>query len=240
MINPKDYPLTFLNSVSHVFTQVRNIIESNKDIIELVEAEDFKMVLKDKDFTSNFRFIIHEAKFEKSVASFTIEFNPTNSSSLVPRKVVQNPQGVKSSLDIWVNLIKHHNKVKIHPEDDFVNHYQEEFENWFAVDEDDADTAPFDQKRQVLIDNILEAAIKVLKDNADISDQEDLIQEAQELRKKSASQTKNQTVDALGKLYAKIRKRSIPVLKEIWRELKSFGYQKLLNSGYDDFIQFLS
>jgi hypothetical protein len=116
--------------------------------------------------------------------------------------------------------------------DDPITHgYEEEFFNQWKILENDADTKPFDLKRQIIIDKYLESAIKKLeaqKTKENEKEIEAIKAQGNEVRQNVTRQNKNQVVRGLAKFWAMSRKMGLNVLYDILIDLSSEVIQKML------------
>lgn len=230
MINKKEYPLILLQNIEKLFQEVRKIADSNNDIIRIAINDELKISLEDKTEYSNFSFTISQPKYEKSKVEYHIEYNPKNSTSLDSLKAFTDHRTVLNNLNIWLNLLRGYDRINLTPEEKILNEYEKEFYDEFEIIDEDADIKPFDLNRQLIIHNFLSHTIEILdRDNGDYSE---LKEEAKELKENIPRLTKKTTIKKLSRLLAKIRQKSLPLLKEILDVAKKELYKKAVSGGF--------
>ncbi|WP_430907511.1 hypothetical protein [Maribacter sp. 2-571] len=182
--------------------------------MELTKNEPFELEIEDKSKYSDFKFSVsNPTQNSSNKIIFEAEFNPTNSASLASRKVPTEENSIVTLLEQWTNLIKAYNKTELSAEESILNEYEQEFYANFEILDEDADTKPYELEKQVIIHNYFVNVIHILKQNEE--ENADLIKEAEEIKKEIPSMTKRTTVKRISGFFAKVRKKSLPLLKEV-------------------------
>lgn len=214
MINKKNHTLILLQTVERLFKRIRTFVEVNNDILELTKNEPFELEIEDKSKYSDFKFSVsNPTQNSSNKIIFEAEFNPTNSTSLASRKVPTEENSIVTLLEQWTNLIKAYNKTELSAEESILNEYEQEFYANFEILDEDADTKPFELEKQVIIHNYFVNVIHILKQNEE--ENADLIKEAEEIKEEIPSMTKRTTLKRISGFFAKVRKKSLPLLKEV-------------------------
>lgn len=231
MINKKKYPLAQLKAIENLYKSLRNHVIENSDILEIVKDIDLEIIIADRSRLSDFQFAVSEPKFEKGKAVFTATYNPENTVSLKSREVKTVPDSIHKVFKAWTTWIREYNKVNLIPEDKILNEYEKEFfENFELVDED-ADTKPYELEKQVIIHNYLAGVIEIL--GANEQENKELIEEAEDIKETLPKMTKQATVKRISGFFAMVRKKSLPLLKELLTTGKKEIFKKVINSGFD-------
>ena len=98
----------------------------------------------------------------------------------------------------------------------------------------DAETAPFDLKKQLYLEENLSAANKKLEElkanrtDEEVSQINDLQAEVQTIKKEMTGLTKKEVVSKLVRFWAKSRKVGIDVLKEVFINVTAEIFKQLL------------
>ncbi|MHB0756971.1 hypothetical protein [Polaribacter sp. M15] len=214
MINKKKHTLVLLQTVERLFKRIRTFVEVNNDILELTKNEPFELVIEDKSKYSDFKFSVsNPSQNSSNKIIFQAEYNPTNGTSLDSRKVGTEENSIVTLLEQWTNLIKAYNKTELSAEESILNEYEQEFYANFEILDEDADTKPYELEKQVIIHNYFVNVIHILKQNE--KENADLIKEAEEIKEDIPSMTKRTTVKRISGFFAKVRKKSLPLLKEV-------------------------
>ncbi len=214
MINKKKHTLILLQTVERLFKRIRTFVEVNNDILELTKSEPFELVIEDKSKYSDFKFSVsNPTQNSNNKIIFEAEFNPSNGTSLASRKVATEENSIVTFLEQWTNLIKAYNKTELSADESILNEYEQEFYANFEILDEDADTKPYELEKQVIIHNYFVNIIHILKQNEE--ENADLIKEAEEIKDEIPSMTKRTTVKRISGFFAKVRKKSLPLLKEV-------------------------
>ncbi|WP_321371986.1 hypothetical protein [uncultured Draconibacterium sp.] len=232
MINKKDYSLLLLQTVERLFNRIRKFVAENSDILEFTKDEDFMLLIEDKSKSSNFKFLVsnpHQNPQNKIL--FNAEYNPQNSSSIASRKTTVEDKSVISYLEQWTNLIRQYNKISLTTEQSIINEYEKEFYDNFEIVDEDADTHPYELSKQVMISNYFAHVIKVLEAHED--ENAELIKEAEEIRESIPKMTKKTTIKRISRFFAKVRNKSLPLLKEILELGKKELFKRAITAGFD-------
>lgn len=237
MINKKKYPLILLKSIEKMHQDVRKIVDENNELISYINKSEFEINLRDKADNSDFTFSITKPKYEKGKVEFYVTYNPRNGQSLDAYRFYSELKNVLNHLNIWINLLKEYENVNISPEEKILNEYEKEFYADFEILDDDADVNPFDLKRQLILHKFLDHTIEILE--KDDNDNEDLIQDTKELRENLPRLTKKETVKKISRLFAKIRQKSLVLLKEILDVAKKEIYKKAISGGFKMIGEFI-
>ncbi len=214
MINKKKHTLILLQTVEKLFKRIRTFVEVNSDILELTKNEPFELLIEDKSKYSDFQFSVsNPTQNNSNKIIFEAEYNPTNSVSLATKKVPTEENSIVTLLEKWTNLIKAYNKTELSAEESILNEYEQEFYANFEILDEDADTKPYELEKQVIIHTYFVNVIHLLKQNE--KENADLIKEAEEIKDNIPSMTKRTTVKKISGFFAKVRKKSLPLLKEV-------------------------
>ncbi|WP_321279283.1 hypothetical protein [Marinifilum fragile] len=231
MINPKEHPLVFVQTIQSLFTQIRTRVEKYSAIIRIVKDQDFEIVIEDIDPLSNFSLEIFEPEFVGNSVVFQLKQSPTNHLKHELNEFALYSDQILHQLDGWLNLILQYNNVQISPEEKILKAYEEEFFDNFKLVDEDANNKPYEVGKQLMLAEFLDTAIVVLKNHEIVH--EELISEATEIKEELPNLTKQDTVKKLSRFLALIRKKSVELLKALIIETKNQAMKQVVSGGFD-------
>jgi len=232
MVNKKDYSLLLIQTVEQLFTKTRKFVEKNSDILELTKNNAFELLIEDKSKQSTFKFLIYRpSQSSANKILFNVELNPTSSVSLVSTRYTTEEKTVTTLLEAWTKLIRQYNDIHLTTEDSILNEYEKEFYDNFELVDEDADTNPYELEKQIILHNYFGNVIKLLQTN-EIENSE-LIEEAKEIRENIPKMTKRTTVKKISRFFAKVRRKSLPLLKELLDAGKKELFKRAITGGFD-------
>ncbi|MFV0593479.1 MAG: hypothetical protein ACK5M7_19060 [Draconibacterium sp.] len=232
MVNKKDYSLLLIQTVERLFNRTRKFVEENSDILELTKNNAFELLIEDKSKQSTFKFLIYRpSQSSTNKIHFNVELNPTNSVVLSPSKYTTEEKSVTTLLESWTKLIRQYNDINLTPEESILNEYEKEFYDNFELLDEDADTHPYGLEKQIILHNYFGHVIKLLQTN-EIENSE-LIEEAKEIKENIPKMTKRTTVKKISRFFAMVRRKSLPLLKELLETGKKELFKKAITGGFD-------
>ncbi|WP_157593187.1 hypothetical protein [Rufibacter tibetensis] len=237
MINKKEYPLFFLRDVKSLMQQTREFVKVNDDVLVITKNEEFEITIKDSAKDSNFEFSIFKPYILENRVNYTVQFNPINHLRLDIHKVNTTSEFVIDHLKKWTRIIKEYNLIDLSPEEKILSEYEREFYDEFEIVDEDADVLPYNLETQVKIHAFLLHAVNVLR--KDEEENSALIIEASDLQNDLPNLTKKNTVKRLSKFFAKVRQKSLPLLKEILVEGKKEIFKRMISSGFDNVVSLI-
>ena len=231
-MNKKEYTLILLQSVQSLFSDVRKFVDENSDILILAIQEPLELLIEDKSNLSTFKFSIsNPQQSSQNKIIFDTEFNPQNGVSLVAKKAVVEAKTALTLLNNWTNLIRQYNEISLTQEDRILKEYENEFYCNFEILDEDADSTPYNLEKQIMLSNYFTNVIKVLKYNE--TENEELIKEAELIKDNIPEMTKKETLKSISRFFAKVRKKSLPLIKEILEIGKKELFKKAITAGFD-------
>lgn len=211
----KDFPLTVHQNLNQLRTEFSKNFKSASPEMPL-------MVFKDTDEYSSFYFQINSFSKENNDFIYRIAYKPKSQDDLEGHTSTLKFDELYRRIKNWIATIQHFDQTPHFFEDHITESYAKEYFDEYKILEDDADTEPFDFKRQLLIDQYLENSVKFLEKyqnkNANI-DLVEPIEIAITLRANLTTLTKNEVIQRLSKFWAVARKKGLPIIKEVFFEL---------------------
>ena len=159
-----DMPLAISRYAKSSFAQIRDFANKNSDNIVITKDSDFTLNMEGLGDNSKYFFHVGPPQQVKNRFIFPVEYAPLNLSSL-DKNTVQRELST----------------ILRNPEDEFEQFYKKEFDEWFEIIEDDAETMPFDTQRQLLIIGVVDKSIPLLMAEG-VKEDDPLIQKANLLK----------------------------------------------------------
>lgn len=206
MANYYELPLVLSTDISTTFKKIREIAKVNSDIIRIEKDIDLNLNLRGLGGNSNFYFNVGEPKLNANATNTTYiaHYSPRSHASISPQKQETVGESILKLLSNWLATLQRYNTISIHPTDSITDQYEDEFEDWFEIVDEDADMNAFDTPRQILISNIITKSVDALKEEGYHEDDE-VIQEAEELKGNISKLTKKQVFNGIKTIYAKLK-----------------------------------
>lgn len=232
-MNKKEFPIILLRDIAEIIKTAR----LNKNLYSSVidtEIVDFNITFKDKDESSNFYFSISDPIMQNGKPFYKVNFLPHHVTTVTLYSTTSETRTVWQHFENWLKILREYDSIDLSQDDEFIKQYQKEyFEEWQILD-DDADEKPFNDQQQVAIFKLLEFVEAKLKEdeNQDV-ELADIINETESLKANIQNFTKNAVVKAISKIFAKIKKKGLPLLFEILKEVKKEGIKRVITEGYD-------
>lgn len=212
-----------------VWATIQPLLDKYQEYFTTVETDEYAFYLKDIDVKSDFYFRV---SIQKSQGKFDVVFKPEGQHS-VNTAVMNDVDVVTLSklLASWVNVLKIYDETPTFYDDDtvkakrkarFQKQYQQAYYKDLSLDEEDADIAPFDSKRQLLLDaylsdvkGLLGEAREKTNDEGKKDELQSISDDCEELQDTLVSITKNEALQRLAHIWAKIHLYGIPLLKAV-------------------------
>ncbi|MDX2048496.1 MAG: hypothetical protein SFU87_17045 [Chitinophagaceae bacterium] len=235
-VNRKEVPLSVLNEINHLLTQLRHLSRNQQNIIESNEDGDFVFYAKDRDPKSRFYFIVE--KFEQNptdlITYFTTRILPVSETKIEEKLRSRNSNETIHDFENWISLVLSYNNINLNPGDQFDKIYEQEFYDLFEIIDEDADQNPFELKKQLLFYDFLEVINKKLEYHKNEEGISEILVESKELQIKLSILTKKTAIKRLSKVMSMIRKKGISFLKEIMTEVKKALLKRAIDFGFDN------
>lgn len=209
-MNLKDKPLGELQEGHNLLQQIRKTISSNLDYLSEVREKDCLIRIEDKDFNSSFFFSIQKTEVTPNGGIlFRFMKKPRSAMDLSEYSHSGNSGALITQFNNWVGIIKGYEKIAPTYDDIFEKKYQEYFFQELELVDNDANENPFNPQQQLYINEYVKLIQSALETNKDNYEVQELIEEAEVIRERLPSSTKNQVVKSISKLLAKVQKKDL-------------------------------
>jgi len=239
----KNLPLVYLKKLKGYFATFRTLGEDNSVILsfnEVSSPEKWSFEYIDKEIGDGFTFRVNAFEYRESDQEVfaMVEYTPADDNQV---KGIKNKARIKDVVilfDKWLKLVKEYNEVELTAQDSIRNYYQNLYTANFEILDSDSDNLPFDLERQLLIENFAVLCIDALKREKE--QDEELIQDAIEIRDTVQNSTKKDIIIKISKFFAKVAQKSLPLLKEIATEAKKTIFKKAIEFGFKEIHELLA
>ena len=215
----KKIPLTIL-------AEINEIVLEKKDYIIPIDKPGSILFLEDSDPKSDFHFevLLHDSLTFFGRPMYYIIQKPSTLYDSSSHKGPANEKDVVEKLKRWLFVIEGYTKMHTVFDDPIQKKYEEDYYNDFRSTDPDAEYAPFDIPRLLLLEDHLVRIKNFVDENKqEINNEEStekLKVDIDELIEALPNTPKNSVLKKLAKIYATISKYGMTVLKKF---LKTFG-----------------
>jgi hypothetical protein len=224
----KSLPLSLLHVIEAALSRIEG-----KPLAFDKSSKFFKVY--DTDEGSTFFFEVNDTESKSGNLAVTFTYSPTNRHTIANATRTEWVKDLLPSFEAWLSLIEAYDTVKTPFDDPILKKYEKEFFAEFEIVDKDADEVGFDYPKQLLIDNALSEVIQVLENNKDEKNSEkveEIIAEAEEIKDTLTELTKKETASRISRLYAKIRKGGMKLIKDTYpifqKEIIGQGIKKII------------
>lgn len=218
----KKLPLSFLKGIKR---------GTNKsfDLIKAIYGDDFLIKFIDKDPSSDFFFEItkHDARTNK----YIIRHLPSHAQNVTIHSTALSIGDVNNRLESWANTIAEYEELDTIIDDPILKSFQDEYYSSFDIVDEDAEYAPFNTDKILILDQHLSFIKDKINSYPDQEQREILkpvIVEIEKVRQHLTDKSKKWVIKNLSYIWAKLSKHSVNVLKEVVKE----GQKQLITRGW--------
>lgn len=256
-INIGDHSLVFLLGAQAITDELQNLESQFGELIEFTEENTGAEPVDSDGYQP---FVITYTAINKSLPFYfevravkdtgrgTVVYAVARKPSIATNVSAQSINGELASVLTWfrqwANLVEQYNTVRLSRKDRFIQQAAAEVYTGFELVDEDADTAPFDNDKQVLVYKWLES-VKEKVAQVEDGDQEQaqhIIQEITQLQNIIPTITKAALLKEVSKVYAKAKAFSMKLFVDIYDVAKKELIKAALKGGLheaDLFIQHL-
>lgn len=233
-IEKKKIPLIVLKSLKAALEGINKEANNHLDTITIIDDDTCFFLAKDIDEKSDFYFKVLDIVPEKKRPLFLkYSFKPQSDMHIEAVQVSAATTDMMEHLKSWIKRVKAFNDIEINDDEKYLNQYKKEFEEYFEIIDEDAESTAFDEQRQIFIYKYLEFLITRLNENKE-EDLHEVIGDAKNLQSTIQNKSKKETIRSLGKIWAKLRKKGIKLLSDFLDIAKKEGLKKILYGGLDE------
>lgn len=207
-----------------VWQEIQPLIDEHRQLFKPLRTDKFAFHLLDLDPESDFYF---QCNFQDSSGRFNIKYKPLNTSHVLEQTESQVELKVLvSRVSAWANVLREYLETPTFYDDPILQQYEDEFFEDFEMDELDADTIPFDFKRQLYLDKYVSDIKGLLNRYKETASDEQILEiksiesDCDNLRQNITVISKNEAVKKLSKIWAKGRKYGLEMIKDMLKEFQ--------------------
>lgn len=209
----KTLPLAVLRAIQPFYERIE------KEGLVLDKRVSTLLMVKDADDKSDFFFEIIAPVDTNRGLAFKCRCKPGTDKEIGEKSDLFLVEHMVPSFNHWVKRVKEYDSIKTHLDDPILKKYEEEFYTELESADIDATTASFNIKQQLLLDNALTKVIAVLESKRNETNQgaiTEMIEQVEEIQATVTESTKQETLTKMSKLFAKIQKGGLTLIKEIY------------------------
>lgn len=197
----------------------------SKDLNNLIKQEYNSSKLlsfKDLEVESGIKFEIIKVELTFNTPYFTINVAPSSNINRASANKRLSEANVIREFEVWIGWLKLYERSHLTLEDKILATYQTEIYDEYKLLDDDAETVPYSINDQLFIDAYLVQSaqkIQLLKEGKSESEQtelNELIDEAESIRKVVTKKSKGEIVRRLARFWGKSKSIGLDVFKEIF------------------------
>lgn len=214
-----------------MWKHIQPILDQNRRYFTLTQTAEYAFFLKDADPESTFYFNVGFPNPNDGSYSMTIV--PADDGTVTGKSLTGDLQVVVNELRAWFKTLQEYDELETVYDDPILKSYEAEFAGYFKMDNEQADKTPFDFERQVLFGNYLSRLAYQLSLKQESVGEEkqaeltDIIAECKTLEDVITDLTQNQAVGRLAKIWAKIRKVSLELVKDALADFRKEALKQL-------------
>ena len=237
-----DVPPIITRAAKHGFGEIRKFAKQNYNHLIISKDSNFVIELKGIGDNSKYFFQVGKPFKQSNKMLFQAYYAPTNVSNLGSYTYKGELKTILDVLKRWNDLIIELDTITVHPEDDIDSQYREEFDDWFDIVDEDAETHAFDATRQVLIGRLIEKSIPLLLEEG-FSEDDEPIKKANWIKENVAILTKKQVFKVAREIYAPLRKKGMSLIIKLYKvvetETIAMGYRLGVENLAESFLKLL-
>lgn len=207
------------------------ILKKGQNKIKPTDPGDYLLKFVDIDSDSDFCFQVEQSKVTNSKLQILISHKPRSNEIIELYRAWIEFQTLEQSMKNWLDYIERYDKIKLIYDDPIEKKYQEEFYADFEIIEDDADLVSFNLDQQLFLDNYLHKVLQAIEqynpegNDTSLNEINDVVSE---LKNDLTKLTKQKVIKRLTIIWAKTRKVGIPILKEIYVQVRNELIKQLI------------
>ena len=205
-----------------VLETLESFLSKENETVKLIDPENLLLKFIDRDDKSDFYFNIDQYKVEPGKYQLLVEYKPKSKEIIEKHRGWINHTNLDNVFNNWVTIIEKYDKIETIFDDPIERKYQEEFYSEFEILDEDADTVSFNLNQQLFLSNYLEKVILAIDTlNSENESLTEIKEEAIELNENLTTLTKRKVIKKLSIIWAKARKYGLPLLKEIYVQVRN-------------------
>lgn len=198
------------------------VVFKNLDVIE-PDPNNKKdlFYVKNKENGSDFYFQVQKQNIEAGKIEYAYQYKPTSEDLLQPAGFSASIEVVRKDLEKWIALVRDYNDTPSYFDDPIMDYYENYYSEKLNIDNEDAETAPFEPKQQFYLDSYLAVVQERIEDykegktKQEKEELDELIAEAAEIKKGLGKLSKKKVAESIARLWGKTHKFGLELVKII-------------------------
>lgn len=226
----KNYPITQLEQLKAIVDDFNNVLSSKSEYIsESFLNNENEIMSRLEPINKNFDFYFNIVNFkfdEKGTLLFYLDVYPEKPNILSSYKGYGTYNVLRLLYSVWSeNIVKYH-LIKF--EDKIYEDYKNEIYQGIKILDENANSIPFDLEQQILFNNYLNSAKKLLIERHSFEPSDEIIQEIETLKSELTRLPKNSVMMKLSSILAKGKKFSLEVFNDMLKDFAKDVFKKQL------------
>lgn len=211
--NKREIPLVILQTIKPYFSK-------KDDKLEISEGDGL-LLIKEKTIGSDYYFEVKDYQNNNGKFYLTIEHKPESQNSVKVTSRTIAYSDLERHFKNWFNLLKQYDSIDIFDDPILEKNYEEFYNEYKLVDDEDADIASFEVAKILAIDEYLtkcETKLLEMKDSSEEYEDAEidiLIEDVKEIKQNLTTDTKNKVVQRLSMFWGKTKKMGVSIFKEL-------------------------
>lgn len=234
-INKYNYPLNVATEIEFFLTQIRSIEYQNRDRLRRIYKKGKDDLIIGFEFIHfpGFYFAVENNYSQNKKVMFYTSSCPASRSDSGENSGFFTSIGILTLFGKWLDILDQYEEISLTDEERMDKAAEEDFFEYFDVTDEEANTY-FDFEKQILIYRLLEYIEKSVEEHAAEKDIIEIKSEINQLKEGLQNETRRGTVKKLSRLFAKIKKKGIKLVMEIFKEGKKEIIKRIVSGGLDD------
>jgi hypothetical protein len=218
-----------------ILPQLSSILAGNLDkVVHIANDVYFDFHVVPREPYTGFFFKFH---FDENAERYALTKKPSDQFSAGESAQYVNTSELPAHFSQWIKLVSGYAETVTIFDDPIQKKYEEDFFGRFQMVDEDANYAPFDIAKMLLLESHLGQVRSFIEDNranfASGNEVETLISECNTLAEQLPSTPKNVVLRKLSSIYAKIVKNGLTVLKKFMAKFGDALIEKLAEKTID-------
>jgi hypothetical protein len=214
-----------LNKYTLPINTLTSIIEINKiksdHFIKTIDGRG-DIIFKHRDPICDFYFKINLQDSSKKGDSIHLQWKPTSPKVVEEHSAFSSPNEIKQYITNWELLLKQYDELTL-DDDEIINEFQTNYFNQFEIIDDEYSKRPLADYQILYLEEYLSNIVVKIDDFKNEYNREiiqEIIDDSSALRLQLTSFTKSEVAKRISKIWSKMRKAGVEVMKELLGEIR--------------------
>jgi hypothetical protein len=241
LTNKKALPLVVVKEISRLRILAREIAKENSDIAIYTEDDTAICEFQDRDKKSDFFLRIDKTELSSNPSEGVVSLisrRPLSEDNMNISSYWAKKEYIIGIINAWLSLIREYNETHLTEAAQIDAAAEKELYDLFDFVDEDAATAAFDTKQQLLLDTSLADVIEALEEKKEAFEVAEIIEEVKDLKQAIPVTTKKDFGQKFSKILVKVKKKSISLFKYVMKEFLKEMVKKGIETGFPKMLDF--